>query len=658
MWATTRRVDPLSDNVRYRDTRSRPMAQEIAPYIIATKTMKLLVSWLLYSFFLFNPTWLLEWNSTPAWMMVSAFHLPIPIRSIDPRSSRHAQEECRPSTMLCIPRHTSRLTLCSSTVSDTTEYLEDRASTTTTSVAVPSTRAPVYPTPPSFTSRAQFFSELCMALGTFLLGFFSFTSSLWASPPHHNILAEPPPGSMLETLLEMNPMAVNVGDVDTTGSIGPKKMQEVWELVRDNFYDRSFNGQDWNALREKYMEAAESISKMQIAGYLDVEYGYTMIDDSIGEMLETLGDPYTRLVDQDDIMLSQSYDVLGIGVELAPGTSPRNPHADEESKRMMVLAEDPMAGSPAQELELEQGDVVMGVNGHSVEGKTMMDVVELVSTKDPNQQDLVLSLRRERKTNPDDPNKQKFVYFDVTVPRRQYVNHWNPTWYRVSEHRPDGTVVGYIRVPEFTAETEQSVHHALEELKKQGSNAYVLDLRGNPGGSMESALQVASLFVDHGVAMYVKDPASGVLNDTYWTFHGQTEVDAKTPLVIWMDKNTASASELLAATLHDNCRAVTMGDQSFGKGVIQELHPLSTGGGLVLTEAEYRTPRGKAVHHVGLTPDIPQHIRFPQYVPFLGSDTSQIDFQDVQRRLASGSIPAVQQSSQVFVTPSPSETHV
>jgi carboxyl-terminal processing protease len=105
------------------------------------------------------------------------------------------------------------------------------------------------------------------------------------------------------------------------------------------------------------------------------------------------------------------------------------------------------------------------------------------------------------------------------------------------------------------------------------------------------------------------------------------------PVVIWIDERSASASEVFAGSLHDNCRAVLMGSHSFGKGLIQAVYGLKSGAGLVLTVARYTTPNGNEIQKIGLDPDIPGHVS-PMAFGFSTDDTSQVDFQDVRQRLS------------------------
>lgn len=198
------------------------------------------------------------------------------------------------------------------------------------------------------------------------------------------------------------------------------------------------------------------------------------------------------------------------------------------------------------------------------------------------------------------------------------------------------TAVGYVRVSEFNSLVNSSLQRALSELKKQGANAYVMDLRGNTGGAFQSAIEISGLFLQDKVATYVVDS-----NQVELPFRTpklqELSIDPEAPLVVWIDGLSASASEVLAGSLHDNCRAVTMGNKSFGKGLIQAVYGLKNGAGLVVTVAKYITPSGSEIQGLGITPDIlPQgkNMPAPVFVPGLSTDTSKVDFKDIAKRLS------------------------
>merc|ERR1712160_121939 len=143
------------------------------------------------------------------------------------------------------------------------------------------------------------------------------------------------------------------------------------------------------------------------------------------------------------------------------------------------------------------------------------------------------------------------------------------------------------------------LEEALKILESQGANAYVLDLRSNPGGAFQSAVEIASMFVDNKLAVTVLD--RNAVKSAFGTTAGKVIVDETDPITIWLDNRSASATEVFAGAMHDQCRAVVMGStNSFGKGLIQAVYGLQNGGGLVLTVARYITPSGLDIQGTGI----------------------------------------------------------
>ena len=179
-----------------------------------------------------------------------------------------------------------------------------------------------------------------------------------------------------------------------------------------------------------------------------------------------------------------------------------------------------------------------------------------------------------------------------------------------------------------------SLESALRDLESQNVGEYVLDVRGNPGGAFQSAVEIAGLFMSDKLATDVVD-GNGV-DLKFRTSKDRVVIDENDPLVIWVDGRSASASEVLAGALRDNCRAVVMGDTSFGKGLVQAVYGLKNGYGLVLTVAKYLTPGGTDINKVGIVPDVSREDALPlapAFLPVIGSDTSRVDFKDVMKRM-------------------------
>ena len=335
----------------------------------------------------------------------------------------------------------------------------------------------------------------------------------------------------------------------------------------------------------------------------------------LNEMVNSLGDKYTRMLDAEKYAAIQKFDLIGVGVTLMPN-----------AQKQIIVGAPPIAGSPSMKAGLQAGDYVTAVNGIPTDGRNAFDIIDQIAD-DPGAKTVRFSILRQGV----DDLAGEGTAFDVTMERTNVVEVKDPIQYRISETRPDGTNVGYIRLVEFNSLVKAKLEDALKDLRQRGANAYVLDLRMNTGGAFQSAVEISSLFVDNRVATYVVD--SNNVELPFKTSSGRLAIDAKDPMVIWIDGMSASASEVLAGSLHDNCRAVTMGYKSFGKGLIQAVYGLKNGAGLVLTVARYVTPAGNEIQGIGITPDIPEHVPAPPIIPVLSTDTSKVDFQEVARRL-------------------------
>jgi len=337
-------------------------------------------------------------------------------------------------------------------------------------------------------------------------------------------------------------------------------VEEAGDLLSKFYVDKTFNGQDWDAIRA---DARKKVAN--VGSYKTIE-----------SMTKSLGDKYTRVVDESAFDKMSKFDLIGAGVLLAP---------DDEGR--MAIASPPMAGSSALAKGLKKGDLVVSINGKSTEGLTSFDVIDLV-TKDDNPL-LTLGIQK--------PEDTAAIQQTVSL-KRKLLEIRDPVQYQVLNGGP-GQRTGVIRLVEFNARCVNAVQAAVLDLESQGVDRYILDLRGNPGGTFQSAAKVAGLFMSDRLAVQVAD-GSGSKTD----FRTSGEVLTDKPLFVWMDRGSASASEVLAGALHDNCRAVLAGDRSFGKGLIQGVFGLNDGTGLIITVARYVTPAGTDIQGTGLQPDI------------------------------------------------------
>ncbi|HBL11425.1 MAG TPA: carboxyl-terminal protease, partial [Cyanobacteria bacterium UBA11162] len=152
---------------------------------------------------------------------------------------------------------------------------------------------------------------------------------------------------------------------------------------------------------------------------------------------------------------------------------------------------------------------------------------------------------------------------------------------------------------QFSANAPTEVADAISKLENEGADAYILDLRNNPGGLLQAGIEIARLWLDQGTIVYTVN-RQGMLG----SFEAYSSALTEDPLVVLVNQGTASASEILAGALQDNRRAEIVGDKTFGKGLIQSLFDLSDGSGLAVTVAKYETPNHHDIHKLGIKPDL------------------------------------------------------
>jgi carboxyl-terminal processing protease len=338
-----------------------------------------------------------------------------------------------------------------------------------------------------------------------------------------------------------------------------KLVDDVWQILNQNYVDGSFNHQDWKAIRQQYLNHKYS-SKQQV---------YT----GIREMVAKLGDRYTSFFDPQEFKALNSDlsgNLSGVGLQLAE---------NEKTKALTVIA--PIEGTPAFKAGILPDDVIVKINNQSTKGMKIDDAVKQilgpVGTK------VLLTIQRGKQAQ-----TFKLTRADIAI---------HPVTYN-TQTTSTGKI-GYIRLPEFTKTSPAQMHQAIQALEKQQVQGYVLDLRSDPGGLLDASLQIASMWLKEGaiVSLVNRDQVKESYNATG---HPLTNK----PLVVLVDKGAASASEILAGALQDDNRAKLVGTRTFGKGLVQSVQPLDDGSALKLTIAKYYTPKGRDINHIGIAPDI------------------------------------------------------
>lgn len=297
-----------------------------------------------------------------------------------------------------------------------------------------------------------------------------------------------------------------------------------------------------------------------------------MIEGATAGIVDSLDDPYSKYLDKqtwEDLRVRLEAKFGGIGVYVL----------QDETGRLKIVS--PIKGTPAYEAGLQNGDIIIRINGESVINMSQDDAVHLMRG-DPGTQ-IVLGIYRES------DGKE----YDYTI-IRQIINVPSVE----DRMLDDSPAIGYIKLNQFHAQSAQEMADTLNRLLQDNRmEGLVLDLRGNGGGDFEASVAIASIFMDGQEVVKVVDAQNNE------TIHRASAGSIDIPLVVLVNGDSASASEILAGALQDNQRAVLVGEKTYGKGLVQTIYPLRDGSALKLTTQKYYTPDGTDINEIGITPD-------------------------------------------------------
>ncbi|MBF0434357.1 MAG: S41 family peptidase [Magnetococcales bacterium] len=300
----------------------------------------------------------------------------------------------------------------------------------------------------------------------------------------------------------------------------------------------------------------------------------TVLYGAIQGMLKSL-DPHSSFLTPEnfkEMRVDTKGEFGGLGIEIT--------HAE---RGIRVVS--PIEDTPAFEVGMKAGDLIIKIDDESTEDMELMDAVKKMRGKPGTA--ISLTVVRQGETKP--------LTFKIT---RAIIKIRSVKW------RLEGDKIGYVRVIQFNEQTYPLLQEALTDLAKNAGGklkGLVLDLRNDPGGLLDQAVQVADAFLDKGLIVYTK----GRIEGKDMSFESQEgDLLANAPMVVLINAGSASASEIVAGALQDHHRAVVMGTRSFGKGSVQTIIPLSDGSGLRLTTAKYYTPSGRSIQAKGIEPDI------------------------------------------------------
>jgi len=344
--------------------------------------------------------------------------------------------------------------------------------------------------------------------------------------------------------------SLSIGGGLIGSAAAPSKEEQAWEQTR------------------LFAEVLERVKRDYVEPLDDAE----LLESAIRGMVSDL-DPHSQYLDAAeyrDIRISTTGSYTGIGIEI-----------DEVDGKVMVVA--PIAGSPAARSGIRSGDQVVAVNGTSLDSGNLQETIERLRGNAGSK--VTISVLR----------GDQLIDHEM---RRQIIR-------MSSVHREFlAPAYGYVRISQFNENTAREVSRAVDELQEVSAgmlDGLVLDLRNNPGGVLDAAVNVADLFLDSGIIV----TAEGRSVDSRFkrSAHRGDILDGAS-MVVLVNHGSASASEIVAGALQDHNRALIVGSTTFGKGLVQTVVPLSKGRAIKLTTSRYYTPSGDSIQGIGIAPDI------------------------------------------------------
>ena len=327
-------------------------------------------------------------------------------------------------------------------------------------------------------------------------------------------------------------------------------IDHVWQIVYRDFLDSNgkFQKSNWINLRK------EVLSKT----YSDSNEAY----DAIRDMLSNLDDSYTRFLEPKEfnqMRIDTSGELTGVGIQIVK---------DKESDDLIIIS--PIEGTPAFDAGIKARDKILSIDDISTEGMNIEEAVKLIRGQRGTK--VKLEILRGSQSFFKTLSREKIEIKSVSSKVNQTKN---------------GLSIGYVRIKQFNANASKETRDAIKDLETKKVAGYVLDLRSNPGGLLESSIDISRHFINKGVI--VSTVSKDGLKETK---RGNGQALTKKPLVVLVNEGSASASEIVSGAIKDNKRGKLVGKKTFGKGLVQSMRTLVDGSGLTVTVAKYLTPNG------------------------------------------------------------------
>lgn len=316
----------------------------------------------------------------------------------------------------------------------------------------------------------------------------------------------------------------------------------------------------------KYYNELKKAYENIINGYVEKVDESKLVNAAIEGMYNYLGDPYTSYIDEDgtENLNDRLNGYTGVGVEITKVNEG-------------ILVVNVFENGPAAKAGIEAGDILIKLNGTDITNASASEVSNSI------------------KTSSQDSVELTFLRSNITITKTVNIKSIDvPT---VTKNNIDGT--GYIKIDTFSSDTYNQFKNALEELEQNGISNLIIDVRNNGGGYLNSAVEIAELFIEKGKNIY------GLQNKKETTFYqDKTKTKRNYKVAVIVNGSSASASEILASALKESYGATIVGTTSYGKGTVQETSELASGGMIKYTTAYWLTPNGNSINKKGIKPDI------------------------------------------------------
>lgn len=348
----------------------------------------------------------------------------------------------------------------------------------------------------------------------------------------------------------------------------------ITRMIRQGtFYSEIFGKAGGKIVNGDVIKKSDSLYNLIKTTYLDDYDNDTLREGMYKGMFEALDDPYSVYYDKKEfaeMMEDSSGTFEGIGAYL-----------QQDPDTMAIKVVRPIKGSPAEEVGLLAEDIIVKVDGEDITGQDINLVVSKI--KGPKGTSVNIEVVRE--------GEKDYLSFDITRAKVETIS---------VEHEMKEDNIGYVQVSEFADFTAKQFKEAIKDLQEQGMEKLIIDLRSNGGGYVDISVEMADMFIKEGVIVSVK-------NKQGFSYKYEDSGDdnyIEIPIVLLVDGNTASASEIFTGALKDYDLCTTIGTKTFGKGITQDVIPLEDGTGVKITSAKYYSPKGVNIHGVGIEPDI------------------------------------------------------